>query len=318
MNFDPPSSSFDPAWWCPNGHAHTIGGTLFGKKSLPENQLIQLKTPDNDFLELNLAERGKDTPIVVLLHGLEGSSSSYYVAELMQDLTQNNYSVVSMNLRGCGPHLNRLPRFYHSGDTADLDFIINWLHETYPERNIMAAGYSLGGNILLKWLGEKQNNADITCAVAVSAPYNLEICSDAISTGFNKIYEQYFLISLKQKLRQKRSIYPDMPHFNGFSLREFDDKVTSALHGFKNVDDYYTRASCAPFVKNISRPTLLIHSKSDPICPFEAIPIQDVRHNPAIKTVFTNSGGHVGFVSHSGNWLNETIIQYMSSESSLK
>lgn len=308
--FDP-AGDFDSAWWCPNGHWHTIAGNFLGRRELPENQLITIPTGDGDFLEVNFIDSGLYTPVVILLHGLEGSSHSYYIAELAKDLIKVPYSALALNFRGCGPHMNRLHRFYHSGETGDLNYVIHWIMNSWPERPVLAVGFSLGANVLIKWLGEQKDDAPIMGGVAVSSPFDLGICSDTISLGFNRVYEQYFMVSLKRKLKQKKEIFTDMPDFDGSTLRDFDDQVTAKLHGFKNADDYYRRASSAPYVADIEKPTLIIHSKSDPICPFEAVPILQISQNPNLESIITQNGGHVSFIDSNGNWLNKTIIEYL-------
>ncbi len=306
-----PSGNFDSAWWCQNGHWHTIACNFLGNKKLPKNVLITLPTEDQDFLECNLADSGPDTPVVILLHGLEGSSHSYYIAELANELIQKQFSFIALNFRGCGPHMNRQRRFYHSGETGDFNTVVEWLKKTYPNRILLAVGYSLGANVLLKWLGEQKESPLIDGGIAVSAPFDLGICSDYISMGFNRVYEQYFMISLKRKLKQKKRIFPDMPNFNGSTLREFDDQVTSVLHGFENADDYYRQASSAAYIRDIEIPALIIHSKEDPICPFDAVPIDSISQNSNIETIITENGGHVGFMGSDSRWLNKTIIEYL-------
>ena len=306
-----PNGNFNATWWCPNGHWHTIAGNFLGKRTLPGNELITIPTNDGDFLEINYIESNPESAMVILLHGLEGSSHSYYVAELADTLYKYGYSSIAMNFRGCGPHMNRLHRFYHSGDTADFNCIIQWAHEKWPQRMLAAVGFSLGANVLLKWLGEQIDSVALDGAVAVSAPFDLGICSDAISSGFNRVYEQYFMLSLKKKLRQKKNILPDMPDFNGHTLRDFDDQITAKLHGFEDAEDYYQKASCAPYVDKINASTLIIHSRQDPICPIESVPLTKISQNPKLESIITQNGGHVGFIDARGKWLNETILEYL-------
>ncbi len=306
-----PSGNFDSAWWCQNGHWHTIAGNFLGNKKLPGNTSNYPSNRRSGLSGVNMTDSGPDSPVVILLHGLEGSSHSYYIAELANELVQKQFSFVALNFRGCGPHMNRQRRFYHSGETGDFNTVVQWARNTFPDRPILAVGYSLGANVLLKWLGEQKQSAFIEGGIAVSAPFDLGICSDSISLGFNKVYEQYFMLSLKRKLKQKKRIFPDMPDFNGSTLRDFDDQVTSVLHGFKNADDYYKRASSAAYIDDIEIPALIIHSKEDPICPFEAVPAGSISQNSNIETIITQKGGHVGFLGSDRRWLNKTIIEYL-------
>ncbi|HKJ32055.1 MAG TPA: alpha/beta fold hydrolase [Balneolales bacterium] len=305
-----PERSFQSPAWCLNGHLHTIVSSFFNRDGLPEHDHLVIATPDDDFLELDFVDAGEETPIAILLHGLEGSSNRYYMSQLAETLKEGGISSLSLNFRSCGSHLNRQLRFYHSGETSDVSFVANWLRIHFPNRLLFGVGFSLGGNVLVKWLGEEKENIPISAAVAVSAPYDLETCSVNIEQGFNKVYELRFLQTLIKKANEKRKHYPEIPEFHGKTLREFDDQITSVIHGFKGVDDYYQKASSAPYVKDIRVPTLLVHSREDPICPIDAVPLKDAHHNPYIQTVITEKGGHVGFWSQPPGWLENTILHF--------
>lgn len=300
-------------YWCFNGHIHTIARSLFGDTQQPPLNSVEIPTPDNDFLELDCHIQSDSDTIIALFHGLEGSTERYYIVELMKVLINKGYSVVGVNFRGCGSKLNNQPRFYHSGETNDYQTVFNWISEKYPNKKIGAVGFSLGGNALVKYLGETGKESLVNTAVAVSVPYDLRLGSIILSKGFHRIYEYRFLRTLRQKLDQKRKRFPKLPQFSGTTIYEFDDKVTASLHGFEGADDYYEQCSARRFVDEINIDTLLIHSKKDPLCPIEAMPLAKINQNPYTDYIISEEGGHVGFWSNPRGWLNFIIENYLSS-----
>ncbi len=302
----------NPPAWCFNGHVHTIARSLFGDTTMPDCRRIEIPTPDDDFLELDVIRQDPDAPVIVLFHGLEGSTGRYYMAELMHRLKDEGYSLVGVNFRSCGSRLNRQPRFYHSGETSDYATVFGWVTDHFNEAPMGAVGFSLGANALLKSLGEQKEVHPLQAAVAVSAPYDLKLGSKRLSKGFNRIYDFRFLRTLRNKLEEKRTHHPGLPRFEGSSLYEFDDQVTSIIHDFDNADHYYESCSSRRFVGDIRKPVLLIHSKEDPLCPIEGMPLETIKNNPALDYVITDEGGHVGFCSRNGNWLNGLIAGYLN------
>lgn len=298
--------------WCFNGHIHTISQSSFNNPKKPTHNRIQIPTTDDDFLELDVINHQNDKPVVALFHGLEGSTDRYYIIELMQNLSRINYSVVAVNFRSCGAEMNRRRRFYHSGETDDLMTVFKWMKNQFSNSALGAVGFSLGGNALLKSLAEEGKGHPLQTAIAVSVPYDLRAGSLNISRGFNKVYEYHFLKSLKKKLNQKQKTFSDLPDFTGSTLYDFDNQVTAPIHGFKNADDYYARCSSGQFILDISRPTLLIHSRQDPICPVERMPVSEIKRNKKLDYIITKEGGHVGFRSRPGGWLNGIITTYIS------
>lgn len=305
---------FQPAPWCLNGHFHTIGRSLLSTSAKPPHRRIEIPTPDDDFLELDLCEGGRQSdgrPVVALFHGLEGSTDRFYMTEMMNLIYQKGWTAIGVNFRGCGSRLNRRRRFYHSGETADYATVFEWIGREYPGRPLGAVGFSLGGNALLKSMGEQAERHPVDAAVAVSVPYDLALGARVISEGFNRVYEYRFLRTLRKKLAEKRRVYPDLPTFSGSTLYEFDDQVTSRVHGFRDADHYYESCSSVRFVGRIRRPALLIHSREDPICPASAMPADAIRDNDALSYVLTSEGGHVGYWSRPQGWINRSIGTYL-------
>lgn len=299
--------------WCFNGHVHTIARSLFGETQQPPLNRIEISTPDDDFLELDCHMQPESDSIIVLFHGLEGSTDRYYMVEVMKNLIEKGYSVVGVNFRGCGSKLNNQPRFYHSGETQDYQTVFKWITQKYPEKKIGAVGFSLGGNALTKYLGETGEHAIVDTAVAVSVPYDLRLGSILLSKGFQRIYEYRFLRTLREKLNEKRKQFPNLPEFSGSTIYEFDDQITAPIHGFESAEHYYEQCSARRFVEDINIDTLLIHSKKDPLCPIQAMPLAKINQNPYTDYIVTEEGGHVGFWSKPKGWLNFVIENYLSS-----
>ncbi|MDX1639031.1 MAG: alpha/beta fold hydrolase [Balneolaceae bacterium] len=303
---------FRPAPWCFNGHVHTIGRSLLTRAGDPYHKRIEIATPDGDFLDLDIIKAPSRRPVVVLFHGLEGSSKRYYMTELATALAGQQYTVIGVNFRGCSGRMNRKPRFYHSGETEDLDTVFRWVRERFPNSPIGAAGFSLGGNALLKSLGERQGDHPLKAAATVSVPYDLALGARHISEGFNRIYEYNFIRTMKQKLKEKRQQFPDLPEFRGQTLYAFDDQVTAPVHGFRDADHYYETCSSQRFLQHIRTPTLLVHSRQDPICPPDMIPVEKIDANASLSRLITGQGGHVGFWSRPSGWINRTLVNFFA------
>jgi predicted alpha/beta-fold hydrolase len=285
--------TFKPAWWLPGPHLQTMWSVLFRKKLNAiwlKRERIEL--PDGDFVDLDWGKKPTG-PIVMILHGLEGSSNSLYSQGLAQALEQSGWRVVVMNFRSCSGEINRLPRLYHSGDTADVATIVKILQQREPTTRMAMVGFSIGGNVLLKWLGETGSNNPLVAAVAISVPFELEKSVRRLEQGFSKIYQWHLLRFLKIKLAKKNQP-PALQNFT--TIYDFDDQVTAPLHGFSNAKDYYQQSSCRKFLANITVPTLLLHAKDDPFMPPEVIPqISELSASTHLEV--TPNGGHVGFIS---------------------
>jgi predicted alpha/beta-fold hydrolase len=263
-------------------------------------------TPDGDFLDLDFvdADQLRDDRLVLVLHGLEGSARSGYAFQLYRQLVRRGIAAVGLNFRSCSGELNRGLRLYHSGETEDLRWVLGRLAERFPGRRLSAIGISLGGNVLLKYLGESGDHSGLECAAAWSIPFDLSAGADFMETGFAQVYVRRLLRSLKRKVRiRSEEIGPliDIERtLRSRTFREFDDAATAPLHGFDGAADYYARSSSAGFLHAIRTPTLVLHSKDDPFLPAEAIPVEALNANPMIRPIITQRGGHVGFIAGSG------------------
>ena len=314
--------------WLPGGHAQTIYPLLIRPDPLPYHR-DRWETPDGDFIDLDWnvvppASNGADTrPLLVLFHGLEGSSVSHYAITLMRAATAIGWSGVVVNFRGCSGESNRLPRAYHSGDSDEIDWILRRLRALCPTRPCYAVGVSLGGNALLKWLGERQAGAGdcLRAAAAISAPLDLTACGHHLARGFNRIYTQYFLRTLKrnatEKLRRYPGLFDERRMSAANSLYEFDDVVTAPLHGFAGADDYWCKASSKPWLTGIRLPTLVLNAQNDPFLPAQALPLAR-QAAASVRLEFPRQGGHVGFVTGSLpgrlDWLPQRLLHFFQHE----
>jgi hypothetical protein len=295
---------FIPAWWCHNPHLQTLWPVFFRRHPRPPLRRERLELPDGDFVDLDwtLNDSG---PIVILLHGLEGSRHSHYARGMLDILPRQGMRAVLMHFRGCSGEPNRLARAYHSGDTGDVDFLVRTLKAREPNTPLAAIGYSLGGNVLLKWLGEQGKEAPIQCAAAVSVPFLLHESTARMNRGFSRVYQWKLVRSLKASVRRKpqhplASLAPsELEKMRSFY--EFDDRVTAPLHGFRDALHYYTASSSRQFLNRIRIPTLIVHATDDPFMPASAIPEAN-ELSPAIEFDLSRHGGHVGFVGGRVPW----------------
>ena len=324
------NSSYRAPRWLPGGHLQTLYPALFVPRPRVAYRRERWETPDGDFVDVDwisskvngdgaTAAGIEGTPLLVLFHGLEGSSTSHYAHALMAHVRDLGWRGVVVHFRGCSGEANRLARAYHSGDSAEIDWMLRRLsaHASGP---LYAVGVSLGGNALLKWLGEQAHAAaDVVAgAAAVSAPLDLMAAGDALGRGFNLVYTRAFLSSLKRKSIAKLAAHPLIYDAalvrSAQTLRAFDNVVTAPLHGFRDTDDYWTRASSKPWLAHIAVPTLLINARNDPFLPEAALPNeQDVSR--FVTRDFPDEGGHVGFVSGPFpgrlEWLPRRIIEFL-------
>lgn len=297
---------FKPAWWLPSSHLQTLWPTFCRSdiKNLPlERERLEL--PDGDFIDLDWLGKNKTGPLVIILHGFEGSIESHYAKGMLKQIDSCGWRGVFMHFRGCSGEPNRLPRGYHSGETHDVAYVAQVLLNREPNTCMAAIGYSLGGNVLLKWLGETGAESPLKAAIAISVPFELHKAAQRIQKGFSRIYQWYFLKCLRERLSHKfQQVPPPIdPTFlsEAQTICDFDDAYTAPLHGFSGVDEYYNTASSRQYLHSIRVPTLVLHAKDDPFMTEDVIP-SDNELSSFVKLEITEAGGHVGFVSGHFPW----------------
>ncbi|SFM34879.1 hypothetical protein SAMN05421721_103135 [Ectothiorhodospira mobilis] len=301
---------FRPAPWLPGAHLQTVVPALLRPRVQLPLRRERLELPDGDFLDLDWAPAAAG-PVILLLHGLEGSSRSPYAAGLMRCLHAAGFQALTMHFRGCSGEPNRLPRSYFAGDTGDLEHVVGVLRGRFPERPLGAVGISLGGNALLQWLGERGAAAPLTAAAALSVPFDLDGAARRMERGASRLYQRHLLTRLKRALARKAG-HMDLPVDaaavrRAHTFRAFDDAVTAPLHGFAGVDDYYTRCSCRPRLQGIRIPTLILHARNDPFMSPQVIPTAG-ELSQDIRLEITDAGGHAGFVEGWGRYWHERRI----------
>jgi predicted alpha/beta-fold hydrolase len=280
----------------------TLWPFLFRRTPRVELRRERIELLDGDFLDLDWTVNS-DGPIVLVLHGLEGSSDSKYVRGLLKAVHDRGWRGVVLHFRGCSGEPNRLPRSYHSGETGDLACTVNLLRDREPQTPIFVVGFSLGGNVLLKWLGESGARAPIQAAVAVSVPFLLRESAGRLEQGFSRVYQWGLMRSMRRSVAEKRKRMKlplkiqDLSQLRTF--RDFDEHVTAPLHGFRDADHYYEVSSARRYMKGIRVPTLVVHARDDPFLTEAAIPGAD-ELSAAIQFQSLVRGGHAGFVA--GQW----------------
>jgi len=314
------NTTYNPKYLFKSKHFNTAYRTFFHDYNIDYHRK-RLETKDGDFLDLDFST--VDSPnITIIIHGLEGSSNSSYVKSLTKVLNEQLIDVVAINLRGCSDEPNRLLSSYHSGKTDDLEEVIDHIKNNYNYKYIHVVGFSLGGNITLKYLGENglSPTSKVQSAVAVSVPCDLKGSSESLAKFSNKIYMQRFLISLKKKSFHKLNMFPNSfltkeKIENAKSFFDFDNLYTAPAHGFKDAFDYWKKSSSKQFIPNIKVPTLLITSIDDPFLSKTCIPIQEAKSNKQFHLELTKYGGHVGFNSsksnYNGLWLEQRIANFI-------
>jgi predicted alpha/beta-fold hydrolase len=284
--------------WLPGGHLQTIWPALAIRAPAVVYRRERWEAQDGDFVDVDFVDGQPGRPLVVLFHGLEGSSASHYATALMAEVAALGWSGAVPHFRGCSGEPNRAPRFYHSGDAGEIDWILRRLRAATPGR-LYATGVSLGGNALLRWLGESQHQAELVdAACAVSAPLDLARGGAALSSGLNRIYTRMFLRTLKPKCLAKLAHFPGLFDRDALlaarDLYAFDNVVTAPLHGYRDTDDYWNRASAKHVLGDITVPTLVLNARNDPFLPGIYLPTSA---SPSVTLEFPERGGHVGFAA---------------------
>ncbi len=296
------NDAYRAPFWLPNRHLQTIVPALFARKPPVPYRRERWDTPDGDFIDLDwiAGTAAADAPLLVLFHGLEGSSHSHYARALMHHARLRGWHGVVPHFRSCSGEMNRAPRFYHSGDSAEIDWVLRTLRATLPAAPMVVAGVSLGGNALLRWLGERGRAAEfVAAAAAISAPLNLQAGGQALAGGFNRVYARNFLATLKRKSLLKLDQFPGLfdreAMLRARDLHAFDNVVTAPLHGYRDTDDYWHRASARHVLHDITLPTLVLNARNDPFLPETALPSRrDVAASVELEQ--PAGGGHVGFM----------------------
>jgi uncharacterized protein len=313
-----PQNDFRAAWWLPGPHPQTVWGRLVRSRRQVALRRERLETPDGDELVLDHVEGRPGCPRLFVLHGLEGSSYSVYVQGLLAHARRRGLSATAMNFRSCARDPgdlsrmlpNRKPRLYHSGETGDFDFAVRVLAAREPGAPLVAAGVSLGGNVLLKWLGENPQQRIVQAAAALSTPYDLGASARYLESAPGRLYVGHFLSTLKEKARATAERFPEAAAkmdvrraLAARTFRDFDDAANAPLHGFTGADDYYRRASSLGFLARVATPCLCVSAEDDPFLPREALARARATASLAIDFRVTPRGGHIGWVSGRVPWL---------------
>ena len=317
---------FRPPFWARNRHIQTLAGKFLRPSPALPIRRERWETPDGDSLLLDFVDDGlADAPIVLVLHGLEGSARRPYALLSYAALRRRGLAAVGMNFRSCGGEANRLARSYHSGETGDPGWVLERLRVRARDRPIGALGFSLGGNVLLKLLGDAGESARglVRAAAAVSVPFDLSAGSDELESGpMVRVYARHFLRSLVDKVVAKAELvgaHVELERVRRVrTMREFDHVATAPLHGFAGAAEYYAACSSAPVLERIRVPTLILHSRDDPFLPRAALPEAAFAANPAITAVVLERGGHVGFVEGAPwaprFWAEEEAARFLAAE----
>jgi predicted alpha/beta-fold hydrolase len=295
-------SDFKASRFFSNGHFQTIFPNLFRKIKFIKPHKEEINTPDEDFLELDWYSQKADS-LAIILHGLEGNASRTYVLGMARQFYENGMDVLAWNFRSCGEKMNRSLRFYHSGDTEDIHTIIQHVEKNYNYKKIVLIGFSMGGNVILKYLGEQAENVskNIYCAITFSVPVDIESSSRRMMRKENAIYMKRFIRKLKPKIVAKSKFYPnhlDASEYHKIkNFKDFDDRYTAVIHGFKNAEDYWRNASSLYVLDRICIPTLLVNAKNDSFLDTTCFPYEIAKASEFLYLETPESGGHVGFVN---------------------
>lgn len=315
---------YTPPRWLPTSHAQTIIPALFARRPAVAYRRERWETPDADFIDLDWIDYPSasapppDAPLFVLFHGLEGNSDSHYARVLMAAACAFGWHGVVPHFRSCSGPLNVAPRFYHLADSDEADWVLRRLHASHAGP-IMVAGVSLGGNVLLRWLGERGRDAAfVRAAAAISTPLDVHAGGHALSQGFALLYTRSFLKTLKKKALLKLEQYPGLFDRDAMlasrTMYEYDNVVTAPLHGFRNTDDYWTRATTRPLLPEVVVPTLVLNARNDPFLPRTALP-SHAEVSPAIALDQPEAGGHVGFMTGPFpgriDWLSRRVFSFL-------
>lgn len=307
-------STYRPPFHLRNAHLQTIYPSVFRKVKGINYERERIKTPDGDFLDLDWSRVGSDK-LGIIFHGLEGSSESGYARGMVKAFNEKGWDAMVLNFRSCSGEPNMKPRFYHSGETGDPAFVIEYLLGKYTYRSLSIVGYSLGGNVLLKYLGERgrQVPKEIKNAVAVSVPCELHTSCEVLSKGFNKLYTRHFLTMLMEKAQAKAHLFsPEQLNLNPQTFHDFDGTFTGPLHGFNGAMDYYLKSSSKAFIPEIRRPVLILNAQDDPFLSRGCFPVEEAKDHQKVFLEMPEKGGHVGFMLNKGKyWAEQRVLAFL-------
>ena len=324
-------SLFRPAHWLPGGHLQTLFGPLLRKPPPLTRHRTRMTLSDGDYLDLDWhGSAPPSAPLAILLHGLTGSSCSLYILGQQRALATIGWRSVAVNWRGCSGEPNHSARAYHSGASDDLAEVVAHVRQLHPEQPLVAVGYSLGGNVLLKYLGECAADCPLQAAVAVSVPFRLDQCADRLQVGFSRVYQSRFMrdmlayVTNKKRLFQHQGLDAEYARLDALgslagmdSFWDFDGRITAPLHGFESAQDYYRRCSSRYFLGSIARPTLIIQAQNDPFVYSHSLP-ESSELSALIEFELHQHGGHVGFVEGApwrpGYYLERRIPQWLTAQ----
>ena len=311
------ASRFHPPAFLRNGHIQTILPALLPRRLSIAFEHERLELNDGDFLDLGWALNGKDR-LAILTHGLVGSSEGVYIRGMATALQAAGWDALAWNLRGCGKEMNRLPRSYHSGETGDLGTVIRLAAKKYSR--IALIGFSLGGNLTLKYLGEASPHPAVIGAVAISVPIDLAASVRALDQHWtNRIYRRHLIKSLIAKVEAKALRFPDQLDTSRIrtirTFQEFDDRYTAPIHGFRNAADYWNKSSARQYLDRVTIPTLLLNARNDPFLAPECFPFAEAEQNAAVFLEAPESGGHLGFIDltrGSEPWCERRVVDFLA------
>jgi predicted alpha/beta-fold hydrolase len=311
---------FRAPWWLKNRHLQTGWNHFFRRLPAPNVRQERWDTPDEDFVDVYLDEGRTDRPAVLMLHGLEGSVRSKYIVGLQHAFAEIGWGTAALEFRSCGGEINRARRLYHSGETTDLAFVAERLTRRWPGRRLYVVGYSLGGNVTAKWLGEDPDAVPeaVAGAAVVGVPFDLAGSAGHFERSLRGAYSRHFMRRLIPKAVEKARQYPGVMDLERVrrsrSFADFDTHATAALHGFRDAEDYWARSSSGQFLGNVRKPLLLISAMDDPFNPPETLPWAAAVESPYLHPLFTREGGHVGFVYGLPwavrHWAEEQIVRF--------
>ena len=312
-------SSYDtPPTWHFNRHLQTMMPSLFREVAGIDYERERLELEDGDFLDLDWLKKGS-SKLVIVSHGLEGHSDRHYVKGMVKSFAQNGWDALAWNCRACSGEMNRLPRMYHHGATEDLKAVVDRsLQETHYE-SIVLVGFSMGGSLTLKYLGEQSQstNSRIKSGVAISVPFHLIASLPTIHKRSNWFYKKRFLRKLARKVRAKAEMFPELINIEGLdkisTFDEFDNRYTAPLHGFKDAHDFYQKVSAHQYAPNITIPTLILNAANDPMLPKECYPIELAKTHPYLHLEIPKKGGHVGFMLPNSEltWADKRALEFV-------